>query len=213
MKKLLAFCMAMLLVGCSAAPSSSVAASSSVASDSSAAVSSSAATSSSAKGNLADLNEIAVDKDGDTVTVLLPPGFANGSTEKEFDIDQYVKENDFTSATLEADGSLRIVMSKAAHKKLMQDMTTLTATTLEGLANNPETPYIKKISFEDDFSKVTILVEKEGYESAFDVTPLNIALNIGFYQLMNGEESPIIIDVVDELTQEVLRSATYPENK
>lgn len=199
MKKLLAFCMATLLVGCSAAPSSSVS-SSSVASDSSAAVSMPESSSNS---------DIESESNFGKVTITIPSSLTKKQVSGDFDGESFAAEAGYDSATLQEDGSITVVMSQKKHNELMADIRKQLEAQFGEFSNDPATPYIKEILCNKDFTEITMRVDRAGYEATFDVTSVGIAAGVGMYRVFSGENSSTHFQVVDEATQEVISEKDF----
>lgn len=130
-------------------------------------------------------------------------------------IKKQAEEQGIKSVTKNDDGSITYKMSKADHKKMMDDMKTSTAETLKGYVTDTDLESITDVSFNDDFSQIKISVDKEKYENSMDsFAALGAGFQGMFYQLFDGRKEADVsvkIDFVDNKTGEVLDSTTYPD--
>ncbi|MBD7985948.1 hypothetical protein H9649_15355 [Sporosarcina sp. Sa2YVA2] len=156
---------------------------------------------------------VAVDKGLMNVEVTIPASFLEGE-----DIDAVVaeaKEDGIKDAKKNADGSVTYKMTKAKHKEMMQEMKTNATEYIEDLINNEDFTSINDITYNKDFSKFTLEVDKEAFENSFDgFAAMGLAMSGMFYQLFDGvdtEKLSVTIDTVDYSSGEVFGTVNYPE--
>ena len=121
------------------------------------------------------------------------------------------QENGFKEAVLNEDGSVTITMSKRMHNELMAEYETTINEMFEEMVEAEETPYIKSITSTEGYETVTMLVDKEGYENTWDMTPLNIYLNVALFQTFDNIDPYCEVIVEDVETGEILNSFIYPD--
>ena len=146
-----------------------------------------------------------------TVEITLPSSFFQGEDMATFDTDAYVKENGFIAAKVNEDQSLTVTMTKGKHQDLLNEMSASIETSLAEYVESEDTPYIKEITHNDDFTVVTMKVDRAAYESAFDMMPFVIAMSAGMYQMFLEMESHVEINIVDVATGETFKTTTYPD--
>lgn len=146
-----------------------------------------------------------------SVDITLPASMFEGEDMSTFDADAYADEQGFTSAKVNEDGSVTITLTKAKHKELLDEMANSLDTNFNELVEGENTPYIKEISHNDDFTAVTMKVDKAAYENAFDLTPLAIGMSVAMYQAFIETEYRVEISIVDAATGETINSITYPD--
>lgn len=146
-----------------------------------------------------------------SVDITLPASMFEGQDMSSFDADAYADEQGFSSAKVNEDGSITVTMSKAKHKELLDEMATSLDTTFAEFVNGEDTAYIKEITHNDDFTTVTMKVDKAAYENAFDFTPLAIGMSVAMYQAFTETEYHVEISIVDAATGETINSITYPD--
>jgi|SRR5690554_138041 len=154
--------------------------------------------------------EVSVDKNLLSVTITLPPDLAGDLS--DFDEGAYMAEQPgMTDAEVLPDGSLKLTMSRAKHKELMEEMKEGVLATLHGLRTDAETPYITDVRTSGDFRKVDVMVDREEYENAFDLSALTIMMSVAMYQAFEGEKFNLLIRYLDETTEKVLDEMKLPE--
>lgn len=146
-----------------------------------------------------------------SVEITLPASIFESEDMSAFDADAYADEQGFTSAKVNKDGSVTVTMTKAKHKELLDEMSASLDKDFQEFVNGEDTPYIKEITHNDDFTTVTMKVDKAAYKNAFDFTPFAIALSVSFYQAFTETEYHVVVSIVDATTGESIDSITYPD--
>ena len=144
-----------------------------------------------------------------TVELTIPASYFGDMDMSTFDTETYVKENGFLSAEVKEDGSLVVVMTKAKQRELLGSMATEIDDMITGYTTAEDTTYIKEITYGKDFTSFEMIVDREGYENSFDVTPISLAISAGFYQMFAGVEAHVDVEIVDAATGETINSITY----
>ncbi len=156
-------------------------------------------------------DSLEVEKNLFSVEITLPAAYAGDLT--EFDEAAYLKENQgIKEARVLEDGSLFLKMSKKKHDELIGDTRTSMEEAFRELLKDPETPYLKEISWSKDFQDFTIVVNGEAWENAFDVTPFTLAISTAMYQSIKGDDFQTTIKIVDEESKEVLQETIFPDD-
>ena len=146
-----------------------------------------------------------------TIEINLPASMFADEDMTTFDAEAYANEQGFTKASLNSDGSVTVTMTKSKYTELLNEMTDSLEATFAELIEAESTPYIKEITHNEDFSTVTVKVEREGYESAlFEMTPLLIGMSVMVYQAFLDMEAICVINIVDIANGETINSVTYP---
>ena len=146
-----------------------------------------------------------------SVDITLPASMFEGQDMTTFDADAYANEQGFSAAKVNEDGSITVTMSKTKHKELLNEMATSLETGFAEFVDGETTPYIKEISHNDDFTAVTMQVDKAAYENAFDLTPFAIGLSVAMYQAFTETEYHVDISIIDVATGETINTITYPD--
>lgn len=145
-----------------------------------------------------------------TVDITLPEAIAGDLS--DFNEREYLANNDgINSAKVNSDGSLTLNISKKKHTELLNEIKSSLDETFGELIESEDTPYIRKIDYTKNYREVTISVDKEDYENAFDLTPFLVGMTTSIYQLYLGEEYRTTIIMKDVDTGNEIHSVTYPD--
>ena len=150
----------------------------------------------------------------DQVEITLPASFFEDEDMSDFDAAAYAAENGFIDAKLNEDGSISIKMSKDKHEEMVADMAKTLETNFSDMIGSDEMPFIKDIRHSDSFDSVSLVVDKDTYDTYGFVAmfiPLTIYVQTSMYQILAGEETRCEISFVDAATNETIESVTYPE--
>lgn len=214
MKRTLASVVSVLLcaslVACGTpAPASSTPSSSSVAA-SSASASSAASDPDSALSDLDSLGDIEVDKNLFDVEITVPADFVGETTQEE--LDAKAKESDIHSITLNEDGSATYVMSKAQHKKVLEELSASINETLAEMSTSGDFPTITNVSANDDFTNFTVTVSADELGLAESMSVIGLYMYGGLYGIFSGQTPDNIhVDFVNADSGEVISSADSSE--
>ncbi len=106
------------------------------------------------------------------------------------------------------DNSVSFTLGKADHLMAVETIKTKVIENLENLAANTEYPSIKKEEHNaDDFSSVTLYVDKKVFESNFDrFVDQYVFENVGFYQSFAQLELKCSLVIKDEITGEEIKT-------
>ena len=146
-----------------------------------------------------------------TVEITLPASMFEDQDMATFDADAYANEQGFISAKVNEDGSVTVTMTKSKHKELLAKMADSMDSSFAEFVNAEDTPYIKEISHNDDFTAVTMKVDKAAYENAFDFTPFVIGVSVAMYQAFIETEYHVDITIVDAATGDTIKTISYPD--
>lgn len=198
------------LVACGTpAPASSTPSSSSVAA-SSASASSAASDPDSALSDLDSLGDIEVDKNLFDVEITVPADFVGETTQEE--LDAKAKESDIHSITLNEDGSATYVMSKAQHKKVLEELSASINETLAEMSTSGDFPTITNVSANDDFTNFTVTVSADELGLSESMSVIGLYMYGGLYGIFSGQTPDNIhVDFVNADSGEVISSADSSE--
>lgn len=157
-----------------------------------------------------DSEGVEVDSSLLTVTITIPA--SRFDVTDDFDPIAYSEKNGFKKTVVNEDGSVSITMSKSKHNELMADMKESVDESFAELIEAEDTPYIKAITSSEGYKTVTVDVDKEAYEAAFDMTPFIIGMVSMMYQNYADVELHCEVLIRDIKTGEILASAIYPGN-
>jgi hypothetical protein len=155
---------------------------------------------------------VQVDKGLLNVTLTLPASMFEGQN-----VDQVIADaqKEGIKATKNTDGSVTYKMSKAKHKEMIQEMKKGVIESVNGIKSGKDYTSIKDITYNDDFSEFTLIVDKSAYENSMDgFAVLGLGMSGMMYQLFNGvksEDYKVTIQVKDETTEEIFDQVVYPD--
>ena len=118
------------------------------------------------------------------VTITIPADFAGEITQEE--LDQTVSEKGYKSATLNDDGSVTYVMTKAQHKELMDEMKQTINDALEEMTTSGDYPSIVSIKPNSDFTDFTVTLSSNELGMAETFSAMALYLYGGMYNAFNG---------------------------
>lgn len=156
---------------------------------------------------------INVDKGLLDVKITLPKSFVDDSETAELTDEQ--KSQGFKSIKKNEDGSVTYTISKSAHKSLMEEMKKTTSDELKKMATDGTYSSIKEVTFNDNFSKITLLVDEEKFNNSFDgLATLAVGMSGMMYQIFDGTEASkisVTVELKNNITQEVFSTVKYPD--
>ncbi|GEL68209.1 hypothetical protein [Marinilactibacillus psychrotolerans] len=152
---------------------------------------------------------IEVDKGIFSTEVTLPAEFAESFDPSEMDLES-------SNYTENEDGSVTLKLSKAQHKELLNSMKESVDASIEQLKTDDTYTSFEDIQYNDDFSEMSIIVDREAYESGMDGFGIfALALPTMFYQLFEGtpsEDLEVIFELEDAADGEVFDTIVYPDD-
>ena len=132
------------------------------------------------------------------------------------DVVERAKEDGAKEVKKNDDGSVTFKMSKKDHKKMMEEMKEDVAESLDEIKKDDAFTSIKDITYNKDFSDITLVVDKETYENSFDGFAIfGIGLTSTFYHVFDGENPEKIkiqLNIEDEASGEVFEEVILPED-
>lgn len=158
-------------------------------------------------------SELNIDKGLFDVKITIPKSFLGDNEITELTDEQ--KSQGFKSMKKNDDGSITYTISKNAHKSLMEEMKKTTSDQLKKMATDGTYISIKDVSFNDNFSKITLLVDEEKFNNSFDsFATLAVGMSGMMYQIFDGSEASktsVTIELTNNITQEVFSTVKYPD--
>ena len=152
------------------------------------------------------IGDVDVDKGLFDVTITLPKDFVGEITQDA--LNASVKEKGYQSATLNDDGSVTFVMTKAQHKEVMQETKNQINNSLKEMVGSETYPNITSITANDNFSHFEIVTKNTSPDMAESFAALNLYIYGGMYATFNGEPvGNIHVDYINADSGEVISSA------
>ena len=147
-----------------------------------------------------------------TVDITFPASFYTDSqTKPSNELTEKEKANGYTAVKVNDDGSVTYTIKKSAYNKIVAETKESTIQTLNEIVTSGNYPSIKKIGYNDNFSKISVYVDKAAYTQSMDsFAMLNIDIAVAFYQVLTQDKNPLEISVIDISTNETFD--TYPKD-
>lgn len=150
--------------------------------------------------------DIDVDKGLFNVTITVPKDLIGEITQAE--LDATVGEKGYKSATLNADGSVTYVMTKAQHKDAMDELKKSINESLAELVGSESTPNITSIEANDNYTVFTITTKNTSPDLIESFSALAMYMYGGLYAVYNGDTvDNIHVDFVNADSGEIISSA------
>lgn len=154
------------------------------------------------------VGDIDVDENLLSVTVTLPAEYTDPEMTQE-DYDAVAKETDgIKSVTLNDDGSLTYVMTKARHRQMLQEIVDQYTEQNNAMIGSENYPNITDIKANDDFTEFTVTTTSTELSLMESLSVLQFYVEGGMYGIMSGKTvDNIHVDFVNADTGEIIESA------
>lgn len=161
--------------------------------------------------DIESIGDIEVENKLLTVTLTMPADFVTATTQEE--LEESAKETgNFISVKLNDDGTATYVMTKSAHKELMDTTRAGFEQQLQEMVRSEDYPKITDIKVNDDFTKFEVTTENEEPDLAESFASLGFYMMSGTYHVFNGTQ-PDNCQVVfyNAQTGEIIQEANSSE--
>ena len=138
------------------------------------------------------------------------------SQEELDDLDAFAVANGFLSAKLNKDGTVTLVIDELDHDKLLYSLGVSVIRNVYGMIDSEEYPYIKDIERNDDFTSITIFVDRDKYEKSGDgnlcsVFAGNSCMVYLKYTEYKQQDKICTVTIADYQTKEEISKDVYPQ--
>ena len=157
------------------------------------------------------VGSVEVDKGIFDVTLTIPAEHAEGVTQEN--LDKKKEEKGYKEATLNPDGSVTYVMTKAQHKEMMDTMTDFIEESLSDTLASGNYPNYTEINHNSDFTVFTVMTTStEKPNLAESLSVLALYTYGALFNIYNGTPADNVhVDFVNVDTGEVLASSNANE--
>lgn len=156
--------------------------------------------------DIAALGDIEVEENIFDVEITIPADYVESTTQEE--VDQEAAEAGVHSATLNEDGSVTYVMSKAQHKKLLEDIRQSIQTSLDEMVGSEDYPNITSVEANDNFTSFTVTTTSTELSLTEAFSIMGFYMYGGLYGIFSGETPDNIhVDFVNADTGEIIDSS------
>ena len=152
------------------------------------------------------IGDVDVDKGLFNVTLTIPKDFIGDITQEE--LDESVKERGYKSATLNSDGSVTYVMTKAQHEEMLAGIRENIDNSLAEMVGSSNYPNITDVKANDNYTSFTITTENAEPDLSESFAVMGMYMYGGMYGIFSGEEvDNIHVDYVNADSGEIISSA------
>lgn len=152
------------------------------------------------------------DKKEDTIEVTLDSLFFGEYSYASDELTDEQKEKGFLKAKVNGDGSVTYTIKKTAWEEMVKEMKIDLEKSIAEITSSDSLPEIKKIDYNNDFSKFKIAVDKSLYEKEFDHTFfMSLYIASGYYQKFTQNIPKCTFEIIDVNTHDVLDAIVYPD--
>ena len=165
-------------------------------------------------GSLTEENTVGVKENADNVTITLPSAFFDENTKTE--LTEEMKNQGYQSVTKNDDGSITYVMTKQGFNALKPNMQQQVKDYLEEVKSGDQFTSIKNVEYDDDFSTITLTVDRKAFESSLDVMASRaIYMMVVGYKIFCGESvdtAKVTIVYIDKSNKKEISRTVYPDD-
>ncbi len=152
------------------------------------------------------IGDVDVDKGLFNVTLTIPKDFVGDTTQEK--LDESVKENGYKSATLNSDGSVTYVMTKAQHEEMLEGIRESLDQSLSEMIGSSDYPNITNVEHNDDYTSFTITTKNAEPDLSESFSVMAIYMYGGMYGIFSGEEvDNVHVDFRNADTGEIIGSS------
>ena len=174
------------------------------AASSTAAAGSDAAASTSASGD--GLN---VEKNLFSVTLTYPASMVDEGTTQDSLNNEISGIDGIKSATLNEDGSVTYIMTKAYHKQIVDDMAQTIDESMAEMVGSADYPNFTKVEANEDYTVFTVTTKSKALSLDESLSLLQFYTEGAFYSVVSGNDADSIhVDFVNADTGEVIDGGT-----
>jgi hypothetical protein len=142
-----------------------------------------------------------------SVELVVPGGFLGNFLDElsEIDLKDYAREMDYKKVIRNDDGTYTLIMTKKRQKERLSEIAEIIDEHITEYTESDDYPYIESIDHADDYSFVTIIVNKAIYDQyIFDFTHIMLGTLAEVYQSFSTNPKNVQVIVQDFSTGEVL---------
>ena len=173
------------------------------------AASSAAAGSDAAASTSASEDGLNVEKNLFSVTLTYPASMVDEGTTQDSLNDEIKGIDGIKSATLNEDGSVTYIMTKAYHKQIMDDMAQTIDESMAEMIGSADYPNFTKVEANEDYTVFTVTTKSKSLSLDESLSLLQFYTEGAFYSVVSGNDADSIhVDFVNADTGEVIDGGT-----
>jgi len=152
------------------------------------------------------IGDVDVDKGLFNVTLTIPKDFVGETTQEK--LDESVKEKGYKSATLNSDGSVTYVMTKAQHEEMLVGIRESIDKSLSEMVGSSDYPNITNVEHNDNYTSFTITTKNAEPDMSESFSVMALYMYGGMYGIFSGEEvDNVHVDFKNADSGEIISSA------
>ena len=152
------------------------------------------------------IGDVDVDKGLFNVTLTIPKDFVGETTQEK--LDESVKEKGYKSATLNSDGSVTDVMTKAQHEEMLVGIRESIDKSLSEMIGSSDYPNITNVEHNDNYTSFTITTKNAEPDMSESFSVMALYMYGGMYGIFSGEEvDNVHVDFKNADSGEIISSA------
>ena len=152
------------------------------------------------------IGDVDVDKGLFNVTLTIPKDFVGETTQEK--LDESVKERGYKSATLNSDGSVTYVMTKAQHEEMLVGIRESIDKSLSEMIGSSDYPNITNVEHNDNYTSFTITTKNAEPDMSESFSVMALYMYGGMYGIFSGEEvDNVHVDFKNADSGEIISSA------
>ena len=173
------------------------------------AASSAAAGSDAAASTSASEDGLNVEKNLFSVTLTYPASMVDEGTTQDSLNDEIKGIDGIKSATLNEDGSVTYIMTKAYHKQIMDDIAQTIDESMAEMVGSADYPNFTKVEANEDYTVFTVTTKSKSLSLDESLSLLQFYTEGAFYSVVSGNDADSIhVDFVNADTGEVIDGGT-----
>lgn len=158
----------------------------------------------SERDDMDTIGDIDVDSGLFDVTLTIPADFVGEVTQEQ--LDETARENGYKSVTLNDDGSVTYVVTKAQHEEMMNGIRQSIEESLSEIVGSEDYPSVVSVEANDDYTEYKIILNVEEVGISEGILAMGLYVFSGMYHVFNGTEAGNInIQYINETTGEVIQ--------
>lgn len=173
------------------------------------AASSAAAGSDAAASTSASEDGLNVEKNLFSVTLTYPASMVDEGTTQDSLNNEISGIDGIKSATLNEDGSVTYIMTKAYHKQIVDDMAQTIDESMAEMVGSEDYPNFTKVEANEDYTVFTVTTKSKALSLDESLSLLQFYTEGAFYSVVSGNNADSIhVDFVNADTGEVIDGGT-----
>lgn len=173
------------------------------------AASSAAAGSDAAASTSASEDGLNVEKNLFSVTLTYPASMVDEGTTQDSLNDEISGIDGIKSATLNEDGSVTYIMTKAYHKQIVDDMAQTIDESMAEMVGSEDYPNFTNVEANEDYTVFTVTTKSKALSLDESLSLLQFYTEGAFYSVVSGNDADSIhVDFVNADTGEIIDGGT-----